>query len=222
MKLIPTILILLLTPLMAGAWTESLDTNFVKVAQLSAMTNQFVTSSITNGLATTNYTLVTATNVAAALTNDITSGITLAQATNVAAALTNQLAIPTTNQFLTTNQQFTTISNPTNQYAISVLYTNLTGYRVLLVGTARLNLIAQQYMNGDYWAQITVFYTNNNVGYSSTIRQGENLVTYPYTEEYDTSFCVPLNTNATFRFVLTTEGLGSSGFLTNTVLWAAP
>jgi len=74
---------------------------------LGAVTN--VASALTNGLATTNYvntatngfiTLVNATNVAGSLTNGF---ITLNNATNVAAALTNQLVIPTTNQFVSTN-----------------------------------------------------------------------------------------------------------------------
>lgn len=62
-------------------------TNYVNTA-----TNGHVTASITNGLATTNY-VNTATN----------GHIMLLQATNVAAALTNQLVIPTTNTLATTN-----------------------------------------------------------------------------------------------------------------------
>lgn len=76
----------------------------------------------TNGLATTNFVNTTVQ----AATNGLTGGgITLLQATNVAAALTNQLAIPTTNQFITLLNATNVAASLTNGFITLVGATNV-------------------------------------------------------------------------------------------------
>ena len=122
---------------------------------------------------------------------------------------------------LTNNYTFTTTSNPTNQYVITTLYTNLTGYRALLVGSAYLTNSAGTANSST--ATIIAYYTNSGVGFSlpiSTYLEEVNGATVVNTK-INYPFSIPLNTNATFKFILTKSG-SASGYITNTVLWAMP
>jgi hypothetical protein len=108
-----------------------------------------------------------------------------------------------TNWYQITNV-FQSPSNPTNQFTTGTLYTN-PNQRSLLVGSAVLN----GGVSGS--ANITLFYTNNGVGYALPIQTGAGVATTDIMP-----FNVPLSTNATYRFV-STMGTGATGYLTNVV-----
>jgi hypothetical protein len=62
-------------------------------------------------------------------------------------------------------------------------------------------------------ANITLFYTNNGIGYPLPMQSGTGIA---IAEIYP--FSVPLSTNATFQFI-GTFGSGASGNVTNAVIW---
>lgn len=97
---------------------------------------------------------------------------------------------------------------PYSDFTASVLYTN-DAQRTLLVGNSYL----LSGLSGS--ANITLFYTNNGVGYSLPMQAGAGVAL----STYDIiPFCVLLSTNATFTFT-PSMGSGASGFVTNVVKW---
>jgi hypothetical protein len=88
------------------------------------------------------------------------------------------------------------------------LYTNV-AQRSMLVGSAVLSSV----IAGGGNANITLDYTNNGVGYSLPMQKGAGIAVTDFIP-----FCVPLSTNATFKFTATMSG-GSSGHITNVVNW---
>ena len=106
----------------------------------------------------------------------------------------------------TNSYTITTASNPTNAYSTATVYT-APNQRSSLVGAAVLNPAT----TGN--ANITLYYTNNSVGYVLPMQAGSGI-----TSASVLPFNVRLGTNATFSFI-STMGTGASGYLTNVVLW---
>ena len=194
---------------------QFVGTNFVLVSATNiaaALTNQLVIPTTNNLISTaTNLAWIAASNGIQTATNGLGSGgISAVTATNISSnqvyTATNgfgDIVTHNSSEFLTTNRQFSTTSNPTNQYVANTLYTNLTGCRALLVGEFHIA------SNGDTaW----LFYTNSSVGYSLRVDY------YSSGANFNLPFCVPLNTNSTFIFTSTY----SASYPTNTVLWAMP
>lgn len=103
---------------------------------------------------------------------------------------------------------YLTSSNPTNQFTTGVLYTNGPS-RGILDWTAVLTSAS----GGS--ANITLYYTNDGVGYVQQVQMGAGAP--GTTPDYlgRTAFLSP---NATFQWIGAFD-TGASGWLTNAVLW---
>lgn len=106
----------------------------------------------------------------------------------------------------TNTAQFATSSNPTNSFLLATVYTNF-NQRSLLVGSVWLT----SGVSGN--ANITLYYTNNGIGYLLPMQAGLGVAVTELKP-----FCVPLGPNSTFQFV-GTFGAGASGNVTNAVLF---
>lgn len=98
-------------------------------------------------------------------------------------------------------------SNPTNAFLAATIYTNI-NQRVLLVGSAVLIPSANDQ------AGITLYYTNNGVGFVLPSLCPKAAQAQPLS----VPFMIPLSPNATFVFTKVNTGTANS-YITNTVAW---
>lgn len=98
-------------------------------------------------------------------------------------------------------------ANPTNAFLAATIYTN-GNQRVLLVGSAVLIPSANDQ------AGITLYYTNNGVGFVLPSLCPKAAQAQPLT----VPFMIPLSPNATFVFTKVNTGTANS-YITNTVAW---
>jgi hypothetical protein len=114
--------------------------------------------------------------------------------------------------YLPTNTApFATASNPTNQFTTGVIYTNLPMQTVLRGAAVLTGATAGT-------ANITLWHTNNGIGYPVPMQQGAGLA---FTSGTMITFFEPMSPNDTFQFVAA-MGTGASGYITNVVLWKVP
>jgi hypothetical protein len=155
MKHLFTIATLLMTLQMARAvYTEDVATNFVNQGQLVSATNGFVTSSITNGLASTNYVSSITNGLA---TTSVTNGLaTTNYVSNYVYSATNGFSgILTSNGFGTNTTLITIFSGSTNIVATTNYTFGGNGFTVTNAGSTAVNGTYTSNRTGGYYWEYT-------------------------------------------------------------------
>jgi hypothetical protein len=213
---------LVMTNAASGTNTSTATTNQLDIGSLQYLRLRYITNGVsdqvTNLLATVTYKVSLAQDVVSAFGYDVQpasttlSNLASANGTAIYTSWTNLLNTPAgfadglDAGSATNSYSATTLSASGGSYAIDTLYTNLP-QRTLLVGSAVLNSAVAGNAN------ITLYYTNNSTGYTLPMQIGAGVAMADFIP-----FCVPLSTNATFKFV-STFGTGASGYLTNVINW---